>query len=39
MDKILRYTGWPVIGKVNDLKYLREVVQRKELKFERLEIV
>ena len=39
MDTILRYTGWPVIGKVRDTDYLNQLVKIKELNFESLEIV
>jgi hypothetical protein len=39
MDTVLRYTGWPVIGKVRDIDYLNQLVKIKELNFESLEIV
>lgn len=39
METIMRYTGWPVIGEVEDKEYLRQLVEIKELNFEGLEIL
>jgi hypothetical protein len=39
MDNIIRYTGWPVIGKVTNIEYLKDLIKIKKLKFERLEIL
>ena len=39
MDKIIRYTGIPVIGKVKDLKLLENIVNTEYLKIESIEIV
>jgi hypothetical protein len=38
IDKILRYTGFPVIGKVVNQEQLEKIINIKQLQFERLEI-